>query len=372
MKRRNLLTIVSSVALLASTAITVANASTSSASSVSSEVSAAQTFLFKYENPSPTIVLPTFSAKAPKGKVLDFVGCPLSSCLEIQNAAVAGAKKLGWKIRTYEGGLTVTSFLSAMDAVVQNPGNGVMLIGVLPNSAMASQLKALSAKHIPVVESVSISPVGGNVKADFSPPAEIGQSGKVMAAWTIVDSNAKADIAFFWDPIFTSQAPAEKAFMTEMATCTTCTTSAQVTSFTTGVGTTDPGQVVSYLEANPNVNYIAFDIGDDIVGVPQALAAAGLASRVKIETRISDVVNFQDITAGTETMAVTEETSELGWRMDDAMARWFLHDPLSPCCRTPIATIHVITSADLPANVNVPYTVPGYVKDFLKAWRLAK
>lgn len=372
MKRRSLVTIVASVALLTSTAIVAVSAGTSSASSVSTELGAAQNFLYKYQNPSPTIVLPPLSAKAPKGKVLDFVSCPLSSCLEIQKGAIAGAKELGWKIRTYDGGVTPASFLSAMDDVVQNPGDGVLLIGELPNSAMASQIKALSAKHIPIVESVSSSPVGGDVIADFSPPAEIAQSGKVMAAWTIVDSNAKADVAFFWDPTYTSQAPAEQAFMTEMATCSTCTVSAQVTNFTTGVGTTDPAQVVSYLQANPNVDYVAFDIGDAIVGVPQALAAAGLASRVKIETRISDVVNFQDIAAGTETLAVTEETSELGWRMDDAMARWFLHDSLSPCCRTPIATIHVITSADLPTNVNVPYTVPGYQSDFLKAWLLEK
>jgi ribose transport system substrate-binding protein len=341
-----------------------------SGSTVSAGVAQAQQELAPYENPNPTITLPALSAKPPAGEVIDFVGCPLASCLEIQQAAQAAAKAVGWTVRVFNGGVTPASFVSAMNDVVQNPGSGVLGIGILPNSAISSQLAALKAKGVPWVAVASASPVGDDMIASFSAAPEIALSGKVMADWIIADAKGKANVAYFWDPALTQHLPAKNAFAAEMAKlCSTCKVSVQTTSFTTGIGTTDPGQIVSYLQANPATNYIVVGIGDATAGVPEALAAAGLAGKVKIVTRLADTINFKDISAGTETMGVTEETYEIGWRMVDVLARTFLHDPIT-CCTTPIGTVHVITKADLPSSLTVPYSVPGYQQFFLKAWHL--
>jgi hypothetical protein len=348
-----------------------ASPAATSPAALSATVGQARSQVASYENPDPTISLPALSAKPPAGKTVDFITCPFASCLEIQQAAQAAAKRLGWTVRVYNGGDTPASYTSAMNDAVQNPGDAVLGIGILPNSAIAGQLAALKAKHVPWVAVASASPVGDDMIANFSSAPEIAESGKVMADWIIADSQGKANVAYFWDPALTQHKPAKDAFTAEMSTlCPACTVSVQTTSFSTGVGTSDPGQIVSYLQRNPSTNYIVIGVGDATAGVPQALAAAGLAGKVKIVTRLADTVNFKDIAAGTEAMGVTEETYEIGWRMIDATARYFLGDPMT-CCTTPIGTVHVITKADLPSDLSVPYTVPDYQQYFLKAWHLA-
>lgn len=348
-----------------------ATANAAATSNSPTGVAQAQSQLTAYENPNPTISLPALSTKPPAGKTIDFLTCPLASCTEIQQAAQAAAKQLGWTVRVFDGGLTPATFVSAMNDIVQNPGDGVLGIGILPNSAISTQLAALKAKNVPFVAVASPSPIGDDMIANFSSSPEIALSGKVMADWIVADSSAKANVAYFWDPELTQHLAAKDAFVGEtQKVCPQCKVSVQTTSFTTGIGTTDPGQIVSYLQSNPDTNYLVIGIGDATAGVPQALAAAGLAGKVKIVTRLADSINFKDIAAGTETMGVTEETYEIGWRMVDALARNMLGDSMA-CCTAPIATVHVITKADLPPNLNVAYSVPNYQNYFLKAWHLS-
>ena len=373
MNLRHALILVAAFALASITIVTNGSSSSATTSSgASGAVVQAQEFLTKYENPRPTISLPALSSTPPKGKTLDFVGCPISSCLEIQQAAQAAAKAVGWNVKVFNAGLTPAGFISAMDDVVESPGNAVLGIGgFLSNSAIQSQLNTLKAKGVPLIQVLSTSPLGDDMIANYTSAPEVALSGKVMAAWIIVNSKAKANVAYFWDPSVTGHLPAKNAFVKEMSTCSACSVSVQPTNFTTGIGTTDPGQIVSYLQRNPDTNYIVIGLGDATAGVPQALAAAGLSGKVKIVTRLADTINFKDIAAGTETMGATEETSEIGWRMVDVAARWFLHDNLA-CCSAPIGTIHIITKADLPSNLNQPYTVPNYQSSFLKVWHLSK
>ena len=341
-----------------------------SGSTASAGVAQAQKQLAPYENPNPTISLPPLSAKPPAGKTIDFVGCPLASCLEIQQAAQAAAKAVGWTVRVYNGGVSAASFVSAMNDVVQSPGSAVLGIGILPNSAISTQLAALKAKGVPWIAVASASPVGDDMIANFSSSPEIALSGQVMADWIIADSKGTANVAYFWDPTLTQHLPAKDAFTAEMAKlCPGCKVSVQTTNFSTGIGTSDPGQIVSYLQAHPATDYIVVGIGDATAGVPQAIAAAGLSGKVKIVTRLADTINFKNISAGTEAMGVTEETYEIGWRMIDVAARDFLNDSIT-CCTTPIGTVHVITKADLPSDLSVPYSVPGYQQFFLQAWHL--
>ena len=372
MKRHPALIFATALVLASITMVSSGTSSFAASGGGSGAVAHAQKFLTKYENPRPTITLPALSSKPPKGKTLDFVGCPISSCLEIQQAVQAAAKRVGWNVKVFNAGLTPAGFLSAMDDVVQSPGNAVLGIGgFLSNSAIQSQLSALKAKGVPLIQVLSTSPLGDDMIANYTSAPEVALSGKVMAAWIIVNSKAKANVAYFWDPSVSGHLPAKNAFVKEMSTCSACVVNVQPTNFTTGIGTTDPAQIVSYLQRNPSTNYIVIGLGDATAGVPQALAAAGLSGKVKIVTRLADTINFKDIAAGTETMGVTEETSEIGWRMVDVAARWFLHDSLG-CCSAPIGTIHVITKADLPSNLNQPYTVPNYQATFLKAWHLSK
>ena len=126
-------------------------------------------------------------------------------------------------MHVFNGGLTLATFVSAMNDVVQSPGDGVLGIGILPNSAISSQLAALKAKHVPWVAVASPSPIGDDMIANFSSSPEIALSGKVMADWIIADAQGKANVAYFWDPTLTQHLPAKNAFVAEMgALCPGC------------------------------------------------------------------------------------------------------------------------------------------------------
>lgn len=331
----------------------------------------AQRIVLHYQNPNPVITLPPLSAKPPTGKSLDFITCPVAVCIQIQDGVQAAAAKLGWTVNVIEGGQTPSAWISAMDQAVQNPGDAVLGIGLLPNTSITSELTALAAKNVPWIPVASPSPVGQQDElASFNDPASTAVSGKLMADWIVANSKGNAHVVFYWDPIFSTLLGAKADFSAEMnRLCPKCSVNIQTTSFTSGVGTTDPGQVVSYLQAHPSTNYIAWSGGDFIVGVPQAIAAAGLSKKVKIVTRAADIINMKDMAAGRESAGVTAESSEIGWRMVDVAARYFLGDS-TDCCTSPIGTVHILTKSDLPHNLNVPWTVPHYQTYFLSAWHL--
>jgi ABC-type sugar transport system substrate-binding protein len=245
----------------------------------------------------------------------------------------------------------------------------VLGIGTLPNPTIQSQLAQLKSKGIPYVSVSSVSPVDGEMIANFTAAPEIAQAGKLTADWIIADSNADAHVAYFWDPSLSQNKPGTDAFVAEMTSaCPNCSVDAETTNFLSGIGTTDPPQIVSFLQRNPNVNYLVIGIGSGSAGVAQALAAAGLAGKVKIVSRLADPSNFKNIQQGSEVMGLTEETFEAGWRMVDVLIRHMEGASFDP---TPIDTIHIITKANLPADISQPYAVPNYQSYFEKAWLLS-
>lgn len=346
-----------------------AKGTTPSNAPANAAVAAALKDIAPYEVATPTISLPPLKSKPPGGKTIDFVGCPLAPCLEIQQAAQAAAKAIGWTVKVFNGGLSPAEYLSAWDSVVQTPNDGVLGIGTLPNTTIQSQLTQLKSKGIPYVSVSSVSPVDSEMIANFAAAPEIAQAGKVTADWIIANSKAEAHVAYFWDPSLAQNKPGTEAFAAQMSSlCPNCSTDVQTTNFLSGIGATDPPQIVSYLQRNPKVDYLVLGLGSGAAGVPQALAAAGLAGKVKIVTRLADPVNFKDIQQGTEVMGVTEETFEAGWRMVDVITRHMQGMSFDP---TPIGTIHVVTKENLPADISQAYSVPNYQSYFKKAWLLS-
>lgn len=359
----------STTAASSSTTAAVQGSTSAGVSTASTGISTARSALTSYENPNPVIEVPALPSTPPKGKTVDFLTCPVSICTEIEQGVQAAAAQLGWTVKVVDGGLTPASYVSAMDGIVQNPGDAVLGIGFLPNSAIQTELSTLASKHIPFIAAASPSAPGPDMLANFESGTGLSVTGTVMADWIIADSNGNAHIAFFWDPSLNALLGTKNDFLSEMTKlCPGCSVSIQTADFLAGIGTKIPGQIVSYLQANPATNYLVVSDADAMVGVGQALNAAGLSGKVKIVTRAAGPLNFKDIAAGTETMAVTDESSETGWRMIDAAARSFLGVPLTD--PSPTGTIHIITKSNLPSNLNAPYTVPNYQSYFLKAWHL--
>ena len=351
----------------AGTGATPESSTASKSSSTSSAVQQATSQIAQLAPADPTIQLAPLGKPAPTGKTLDYVTCPVPICVETAQGAQAATKALGWKFNLINGGLTPATFTSAWDQIAQSPPSAVAGVGVLPTSAIATQLKTLIAQKIPYVSVTSPSPVGDGLDAIISGPPEVARSGTLLANWVVSDAKgANVDTVYVYDPSSVSIVAAYPAYTRRLhQLCPGCGEDVLKVSLA-DIGTKIPGEVVSYVQSHPSLKYVVMGLGDLAAGVPEALKAAGLSSQVKIVTRVITPTNFGDISSGGLSAGFTEEGYEAGWRAVDAIVRVLDGVPLQS--DQPIGVLHEITASDLPSNIKVPYTVPRYQQAFEKAW----
>lgn len=266
-------------------------------------------------------------------------------------------------------GLSPDKIISTWNSVAQNPGNAVIGNTTLPDASVASSLSTLAAKHVPVVSLGGPSAPRDPVIAQLINEPDSAHQSELWADWIVADSNGKASTAFFWDPSFPSLQPYRDGFVGELhRMCSACTASVQTTSFATGIGTSIPSQIVGYVQRNSSVKYIVIPVGDAAVGVPQALAAAGLSHRVELVTGDADTTNMQAISSGGQAMGIAGGSYSVGWHAVDLLIRHMIGMPI-PDTR-PRMVWYVMTKANLPRDTSVPWDVPNYQSQFLTAWHL--
>jgi ABC-type sugar transport system substrate-binding protein len=361
-----------STASTASTATpsTTQSAGTSTAASAgSSAVQQANAQIAQWAPTNPSVSVPALGKKVPTGKSVDYVTCPVPICVEVGQGVAAAAKALGWKFTLISGGLTPATFTAAWQQIAQNPPSAVVGVGLLPTTAIATELKTLIARKIPYVAITSPSPVGNGLTAVVSGPPEVARSGTLMADWVVANANgAKVQSVYVYDPSDTSIVPAQPAYQQRLAQlCPGCTASTLSVS-AADIGTKIPGEVVSYVQSHPNLKYVVMGLGDLAAGIPEALKAAGVSSQVKLVTRVVDPTNFADVANGGIAAGFTEEGIEAGWRATDAVLRTLLGIKLEST--EPIGVIHEISASDLPSNLKAQWVIPGYQAAYEQAWGL--
>jgi ribose transport system substrate-binding protein len=84
------------------------------------------------------------------------------------------------------------------------------------------------------------------------------------------------------------------------------------------LGTNLPGQMVSALQADPTLDFIAYAFGGMMFGVPEALDAAGLVDQAQAVSQAGSPMNFQFIADGKHQSGEFALASGLlGWRAVD-------------------------------------------------------
>jgi ribose transport system substrate-binding protein len=128
-----------------------------------------------------------------------------------------------------------------------------------------------------------------------------------------------------------------------------------------------PNRVVSYLQAHPETKYVTMAFGSMAIGLPQALAAAGLTDKVTVISEAGGPINFQYIKSGQQTMDLAQDLRVQAWTGVDAAARLAtgqkttLVDPLPP--------IRFLTKDNITFDPQGGFTAfPDYKEHFRKQW----
>lgn len=336
----------------------------------SAAVTAAKAEYEKYVAAQPDIEIPTLPGKPASGKDITVLTCPLQVCAQETEPAVEAAKKLGWNVTSLSTPLTAEGYQSAIEQIVANPTEFVAITPLLPNSFITDQLDKLKANGSKVVQ---MTPAGtdpspeGPINAVVNGIPELSMSGQLMGDTVVNDAGADAKVLFVWDP----QAKAVLGSVKDGFEKTVEGAGGDVADLevaTQDIGKAIPGQVVSYLQAHPDVEYLAFVLSDAAAGVPQALKSAGLSDQVKIISRAPSASTLADVKSGVQWATVGEENASNGWRVVDLFARMDAGVELGDLAN-PAGWHQIFVQDNITQTDSAPAT-PGVPDVFLKAWHL--
>ena len=275
--------------------------------------------------PAPTSI--------PENKTVFYITCSVPVCAEIGSGveeAVAALADKGWTIKTTSHQDTPDTVAAAFDAAIAAKPDVVMTSGN-PREWFQTQLDTLQEMNVPVISWSIPEPFepGGGIAVNILSGDDYFYYGVVMADYAYANSPNK-NILFVGLPVFPVLSLVQDGFKAEIELiCPECTVKFQEIGLA-DLGTNLPGQMVSALQADPNLDFIAYAFGGMMFGVPEALEAAGLVNQAKAVSQAGSPMNFQFIADGKhQTGEFALASGLLGWRAVDIAITLFTDGTIS-------------------------------------------
>jgi ABC-type sugar transport system substrate-binding protein len=345
----------------------VATATGSAASPVAHSAASLQAIkqqIQKLMKPATSIGVTQPLTKKPTGKLLIYIECDSPICVAASDGYKAAATAIGMKYQAIPTGATPSTTRSAFDqAVAAKPA--VLVEGAIAPQPVKAQLEQLVHAGTKVILYATAPPNPPGITAVVYPPSDFGRIGTQMADFIYADHGGKpSNVLFVEDPEFPALLYTVTAFKAEMAKiCTKCTTNLLNVNVTE-IGKTIPSMVVSYLQRNPDTQYVVSQFGDLELGVPQAIQGAGISS-VKLITTEGSSVNLQYVKNGSEYADLINYLPVTYWQLVDLAARALAGQKFT----VPPVPEEWITKANLnfPTTASPPFGT-NYQKAFEKLW----
>ena len=312
-------------------------------------------------------------AQRPTGKTFVFVQCGVPECAAHARNLQEAAPILGVTIKIIPAGNTAASTQGAFASAAQLKPAAV-LEAAIPAALWPNQLKELQDQGTPVVAWAIPEDAGNGLSVVFNGTPRFEATGKRMADYVIAQSNGNAHVVFFFPPeyaVFVSEANGFKQEVGEL--CPTCTVEIVEAPANT-IGSTMPGRIVSYIQQKPSTNYVALAFGSMNIGVPQAMAAAGLADKVSTISQAGGQVNFGFLKDKQQTADLANDLHVEAWMGLDIAARLATGQQVAQSEGSPSSsTPQVFVTQDNVASQTVDsdgwwIAFPDYVDTFKKLW----
>jgi hypothetical protein len=367
---------------LAGLGVSASSVAASSSSRAAADLTNAKRLLGLYEQ-TPAQLAPTalLKKKPPTGKTIVFLQNPNQAPTTIQmgDELTQAAKLLGWKLKR----LNVTGALAdeqnAIKQALQLKPDGIISFDGFSTTDLRDELQAAKDQKVPfVLGATQLTnglqfPIVGGYGGNFSNQRQV----EAWASWIAVDSGGKGHVAL----VTIEAIPIVKTFdrMMENALkrlCPGCTFKV-VDNSISDIGTTIPGRVVSTLQKDKSVNYLATITGAFLTGVQPALRAAGLDKRVKINGFNPSQSDMDQVKAGTEAAWVGLYNPWGMWWLMDSLARYYSGTALVTE-KQAHPPVHVLDKASYkekdasgkPLTVAVGASHDTLVAQFKKTWLL--
>jgi ABC-type sugar transport system substrate-binding protein len=344
-------------------------ATTSTTANVDAGIERARKAAAELEAVGAGIEIPKLGKRPPSGLKVTIITCPLPACRQTTDGAVAAAKDLGWKVKYVTTKLTPEDYVARLEDVIKDPPDALGFLSAFPNASVKPQLDKIKALKIPLMQ---MSPQGGEAPGDGIPgmvvgPPQFKKSGEVAAVKVIADGGASTNAVLVHDPGFgVFKATIDSWDATFKADCPGCKTDKLEVSLSSPPAQTTAA-VVTYLRRHPDVKYVFFVIGDAALGLPPALATAGLADKVKFITLTPSLTDLKQVQSGQQWATIQNENYSAGYRATDGLARQSIGEGVGPE-EYPAGYHRILTKDNVDAS-KMPVT-PGTPEKFREAWGL--
>jgi ribose transport system substrate-binding protein len=257
-----------------------------------------------------------------KGIKVAFLTCSAAACSLLNPGFEAAAKALGWdpKVITYDSAQPGQALQQAIDS-----GYKYIATTSITLSTITPQVQAAKAKGVALFGAYTGDKPEGKANGLYGVAQNFDasvKSGKLIAAWTIADSNSNAHALYVDLPIYpTLEAQGDAAQAEYKADCSACSydkLGLSVTQLGAGQG---PSAIVTYLKSHPDINYLYLSFQDLDNGVTAALKSAGLDSKVKVVGTEAQTSQLKSMIAGSEAAWSVLPEPYVMWTVVDWMAR---------------------------------------------------
>lgn len=339
------------------------------------EVAAAEAIVAELRTiPTDITVTVAPSAAVPTGIKVAWLACELPSCTEVGEDWPAIADALGWELKV----INVTS--AAPGAGVQEAidwGANYISISGSPVAAFQEQYDAAIAAGIKFAFAYNGEAPAEGILTSISGNDAVYDAGSKIANYIIADSGAAANVLMVNVQMFPVLVAEEEGIRDTLAAgCSACTFDVLPVAIE-DIGVNVPNLVASYLQENPETNYVTYAFSALPIGVTAALQAAGLDGQITQVGVDFDKTGLTEIVDGTHKAWTSNPKAYSGWLMAHAMILDALGDEYTERAAGEVLPNFVLDDATLAQEIIDSSELSnwkgpeGYADQFLALWGVA-
>lgn len=290
--------------------------------------------------------------------------------MRIEAGLKDAADLLGWHVKTiiYDPANPPT-VASAIESALAEKPDAVLLNGLLREQFAAQIPKAIEA-GIPLIPTVTPGVPEEGVYPVIDTNVEHEVMGTLITQALLADAEAAGTAAHVLQltapAIAVYLKPFDDAAAKEIKTkCPKCTHELLENDLPDILGGTYTKGVVSYLQRNPDINYILADADGLATGLPAALKQAGLHD-IKIFGVSASKVQIDELRAGAPGAWAVQPYDEWGWIIADQIARTVVDDPTDLWAKDSLTQLINADNADDVADD--PSFPENYREQFKALW----
>ncbi|MDP4936485.1 MAG: substrate-binding domain-containing protein [Ilumatobacteraceae bacterium] len=348
---------------------------TSDAPAGGDEVAAAEAIVAELRTiPTDITVTVAPSAAVPTGIKVAWLACELPSCTEVGEDWPAIAEALGWELKVINVNSATPG--SGVQEAIDWGANYISISGS-PVAAFQEQYDAATAAGIKFAFAYNGESPADGILTSISGNDAVYDAGTKIANYMIADSGAAANVLMVNIQMFPVLVAEEEGIRDTLAAgCSACTFDVLPVAIE-DIGVNVPGLVASYLQENPETNYVTYAFSALPIGVTAALESAGLLSPITQVGVDFDKTGLTEIVDGTHTAWTSNPKAYSAWLMAHAMILDALGDEFTERAAAEVLPNFVLDDAALAQEIIDSSELSnwkgpeGYADKFLALWGVA-